>query len=133
MHKFAPTTKMLAGAVWLFVIAFVGMAPNRVEASCGDYLNHKHFPNGLLQNGIAPLDPFSKSQPTGHCQGGRCDRAPMPLPVDPLSPRVTLRDIASTGAPSFNAFELDCEDWTEFVQSAPSPVFLGGPLKPPIL
>jgi hypothetical protein len=57
----------------------------------------------------------------------------MPLPVDPLSPRVTLREIASSGAPSFNAFELDCEDWTEFVQPSPSPVFLGGPLKPPIL
>jgi hypothetical protein len=133
MHKLAPPTKMLTGALWLCVIALVGVAPNRVEASCGDYLNHKHFPSGLLQKNNGPIDPFSKSQPTGHCEGGRCDRAPMPLPVDPLSPRVTLREIATAVVPCFKAFDLECEDWANIEQSIPSSVFLGGPLKPPIL
>lgn len=133
MYKLAPPTKMLTGALWLCVIALVGMAPNRVEASCGDYLNHKHFSSGLLNSDNAQFDPFSKSQPTGHCKNGRCDRAPMPLPVDPLGPRVTLREIASAGVPCLKVLDSECEDWTELVQSVPTPVFLGGPLKPPIL
>ncbi len=133
MHNFATPTKMLTGALWLCVTLVVGMVPNRVEASCGDYLNHKHFSVGLLDNDNALLDPFSKSQPTGHCKNGRCDRAPMPLPVDPLSPRVTLREIASSEVLFVKTVDSDCEDWTELVQSIPTSVFLGGPLKPPIL
>ncbi|MFN7292744.1 MAG: hypothetical protein ACK5T6_19340 [Pirellula sp.] len=133
MHNFATPTKMLTGALLLYVTLLVGMVPNRVEASCGDYLNHKHFSSGLLNSDNALLDPFSKSQPTGHCKNGRCDRAPMPLPIDPLSPRVTLREIASAGVPCFKVLDSKCEDWTELVQSVPTPVFLGGPLKPPIL
>jgi hypothetical protein len=133
MQKLAPTTKMLTGVLWLFVIACVGMAPSRLEASCGDYLNHKHFPSGLLLKDNGPADPFSKSHPTGQCEGGRCDRAPIPLPVDPISPRVTLREIASSGVSCFKALDLECEDWTELAQCIPAPVTLGGPLKPPIL
>lgn len=124
---------MLTGAVWLFVVALVGMAPNRIEASCGDYLNHKHFPTGFLSSDNGPFDPFSKNQPVSRCEGGRCDRAPMPLPVDPLSPRVTIREIATTGFLCITSPELECEDWSDPAQSIPSLVFLGGPLKPPIL
>ena len=57
----------------------------------------------------------------------------MPLPVDPINPRMTLREIVPPRVPSLKANEFECEDFDILVQIAPTPVFLGGPLKPPIL
>jgi len=133
MRKPLSTTKTIAGAVWLVVFVVVGMAANRLEASCGDYLTHKHHPTNLLGKEKGPFAPHTGSQPTGKCQGGSCDRSRMPLPVDPLSPRVTVREIATAGVPRFEAFDLDQDDWMEIASSIPDTVFLSGPLKPPIL
>ncbi|XZE19084.1 hypothetical protein SH449x_004394 [Pirellulaceae bacterium SH449] len=123
-----PSTLLLIAAKLAVMILVVGLSASRGHASCGDYLEHKQFGKG-----DNPFDPPLNRDPGERCRNGECHRAPTPLPVDPLSLRVTVREISAATAPNFSVEESDKEEWSLVIQTEPNSVFHGVPLKPPIL
>jgi hypothetical protein len=123
-----PSAVLRVAAKLTLVLLVVGSSASRLQASCGDYLEHSQF--GKNTN---PLELPNKHDRGKRCQGGECNRAPTPLPVDPLSLRVTVREISSATAPNFNAEVSEKEEWSLVVHAKPNSVSYGVPLKPPIL
>ena len=122
------STLLWAAAKLAVVLLVVGSSASSLQASCGDYLEHRQI--GKNNN---PLDLPNKHERGKRCEGGECNRAPAPLPVDPLSLRVTVREISTTTAPNFDVEESEDEEWSLVVHAKPNSVSHGVPLKPPIL
>lgn len=94
--------------LWAAMVAVLCLWVERVDASCGDYL--EHHPTGNADSTLAqdqlPADPFSPS-----CRGGQCKRLPPASPADPSGPRLSLRQSLGICDAASPTLELNHSRW----------------------
>jgi hypothetical protein len=124
-----PTALLSKSLLFVAILGVFCCWAGRVDASCGDYLEHRsmgksHSPFGDKE---LPASPFSPG-----CRGGQCNKVPPVAPFEPVGPRVVVRQILGTPDLALPTFELIQLSWSVSDCNCPPSIGLQVLLRPPI-